>query len=90
MVVTVCIVTKPSTYRPVVPGGAMAQILADQLTLFQPGGAHYAHHINTCTPGFSDCPTALSVYIVHIRYLLRFFDCLAHPNLSATFATDEK
>ena len=24
------------------------------------------------------------------RYLLRFFDCLAHPNLSATFATDEK
>ena len=27
---------------------------------------------------------------VHIRYLLRFFDCLAHPNLSATFATDEK
>ena len=24
------------------------------------------------------------------RYLLRFFECLAHPNLSATFATDEK
>ena len=24
------------------------------------------------------------------RYLLRFFDCLAHPNLSATFATDHK
>ena len=24
------------------------------------------------------------------RYLLRFFDCLAHPNLSATFATDQK
>ena len=23
-------------------------------------------------------------------YLLRFFDCLAHPNLSATFATDQK
>ena len=27
---------------------------------------------------------------MYIRYLLRFFDCLAHPNLSATFATDEK
>ena len=27
---------------------------------------------------------------MHIRYLLRFFDCLAHPNLSATFATDQK
>ena len=26
----------------------------------------------------------------YIRYLLRFFDCLAHPNLSATFATDQK
>jgi hypothetical protein len=24
-----------------------------------------------------------------IRYLLRFFDCLAHPNLCATFATDQ-
>ena len=24
------------------------------------------------------------------RYILRFFDCLAHPNLSATFATDQK
>ena len=27
---------------------------------------------------------------IYIRYLLRFFDCLAHPNLSATFATDQK
>ena len=24
------------------------------------------------------------------RYLLRLFDCLAHPNLGATFATDQK
>ena len=29
-------------------------------------------------------------YLLFIRYLLRFFDCLAHPNLSANFATDEK
>ena len=27
---------------------------------------------------------------IYIRYLFRFFYCLAHPNLSATFATDEK
>ena len=27
---------------------------------------------------------------IRIRYLLRFFDCLAHPNLSATCATDQK
>ena len=32
------------------------QSLADQLTLFQPGGTDYAHLI---TPGFSDLPTAL-------------------------------
>ena len=35
------------------------QILADQLTLFQPGGTAYAHLIKTDTPGFSDLPTAL-------------------------------
>ena len=35
------------------------QILADQLTLSQIGGADYAHHIITGTPGFSDLPTAL-------------------------------
>ena len=37
------------------------QSLADQLTLFQPGGTDYAHLITTGTPGFSDLPTALSV-----------------------------
>ena len=41
-------------------GGTMApQVLTDQLTLSQPGGADYAHHINTGTHGFSDLPTAL-------------------------------
>ena len=37
------------------------QNLADQLTLFQPGGTDYAHLITTGTPGFSDLLTALSV-----------------------------
>ena len=47
-------------------GGAFVpQILADQLTLSQPGRADYAHHINTGTPGFSDLPTAL-----HRTYML--------------------
>ena len=36
-----------------------AQILADQLTLFQPGGIDYAHLIATGTPGFSDLLKAL-------------------------------
>jgi hypothetical protein len=36
------------------------QILADQLTLFPPGGTDYAHLITTGTPGFLDLPTALS------------------------------
>ena len=34
------------------------QILADQLTLSQPGGADFAHHITTDIPGFSDFPTS--------------------------------
>ena len=42
------------------------QILADQLTLFQPGGTDCAHLITTGTPGFSDLPTALeSKYLLH-------------------------
>ena len=36
------------------------QILADHLTLYQPGGADYAHQITTGTPWFSDLPTALT------------------------------
>ena len=35
------------------------QILADQVTLFQPGGTDYPHLITTGTPGFSDLPMAL-------------------------------
>ena len=35
------------------------QILADQLTLFQPRGTNHAHLITTGTLGFSDLPTAL-------------------------------
>ena len=37
-------------------------VLANQLTLSQPGGADYAHHITTGTPGFSDLPTALLIH----------------------------
>ena len=50
--------------RPVVPGLGVpgvpwhTKILADQLTLFQPGGTDYAHLITTGTPGFSDLLTA--------------------------------
>ena len=35
------------------------QSLADQLTLFQPGGTDYVHLITPGTPVFSDLPTAL-------------------------------
>ena len=46
--------------RPENPGVPVhTQILADQLTLFQPGGTDFAHLITTGTPGFSDLPTAL-------------------------------
>ena len=37
------------------------QIFADQLTLFQPGGAGYVRHINTCPSRFSELPPALSL-----------------------------
>ena len=40
--------------------GVPGVILADQLTLFQPGGTDYAHLITTGTPRFSDLPTSLS------------------------------
>ena len=43
-----------------------AQILADQLTLFQPGVTDYAHLITTGTPRFSDLPTALWYIVVHM------------------------
>ena len=50
------------------------QILADQLTLFQPGGTDYAYLITTGTPGFSDLPTALQI---------------THSNKSTTLTTDQ-
>ena len=46
--------------EPGVPGEPWyPQFLADQLTLSQPRGVDYAHHITTCPPRFSDLPTAL-------------------------------
>ena len=51
--------------RGVGPGGPgvlwHTQILADQLTLFQPGGTDYAHLITIGTLGFSDLLTALLI-----------------------------
>ena len=46
------------------------QILADQLTLFQPGETNYAHLITTGTPGFSDLPTALCWYVRNVTIQL--------------------
>ena len=48
------------------------QYLADQLTLFQPGGTDYTHLITTGTPGFSDLPTALS-WMGHLVFRPRPF-----------------
>ena len=47
------------------------QILADHLTLFQPGGTDYAHLITTGTPGFSDLPTALKMINKIVLWMLR-------------------
>ena len=46
------------------------QILADQLTLSQPGGTDHAHLNTTGTPGFSDFPTALTLFYSQSKYPL--------------------
>ena len=51
----------PGLPEPGGQGSHCLQILADQLTLFQPGGTDYAQLITTGTPGFSDLPTALHI-----------------------------
>ena len=46
------------------PGGHVSpHFLADQLTLSQPGGAHYPHQVLCAPPRFSDLATALHMYI---------------------------
>ena len=44
-------------------GRTPSQILADQLTLFQPWGADYAHHITASPPGFQN-PAAALPYVM--------------------------
>ena len=62
-----CLTTGVSSL--VVPGVPWhTQILADQLTLFQPGRTDYAHLITTGTPGFSDLPTALVVCTMRYNF----------------------
>ena len=52
------------------PRRAPPQIFVDQLTLFQPGGAGYVRHINTCPSRFSELPPALSL-IAKIKLTLK-------------------
>ena len=54
------------------------QILADHLTLSQPGGKDYVHLNTTGTPGFSDLPTALcSIVCNQIQTLTGVSYCTA-------------
>ena len=45
--------------RPVASGGAGGQFLADELTLYQPGGHIIPTQYYVPPPGFSDLATAL-------------------------------
>ena len=51
------------------------QILADQLTLSQPGGADYAHHSTTCPPGFltlaASLESGLGFYVDYVATIYR-------------------
>ena len=47
------------------------RILADKLTLSQPGVADYARHFTTGTTGFSDLPTALYITISKVSFFQR-------------------
>ena len=53
------------------------QILADQLTLSQPGGADYAHHSTTCPPGFLTLAASLH-FIYQCTYLFYMFSSAAY------------
>ena len=78
------------------------QILADQLTLFQPGGTDCAHLITTGTPKFSDLPTALYLdtkLLTHpnVPVQCTFFPCVPlstilplHLYLQCLVITNEK
>ena len=47
---------------------------AGLLTLSQPEGADYAHHITTGTPGWSDLPTALLwIYVIEDKWFFFLF-----------------
>ena len=41
-------------------GGALAPLEFRSLTLFQPEGADYVHHITASTPGFENLTTSLA------------------------------
>ena len=56
----------------------LPQILADQLTLAQPGGTDYAHQITSGTPGFSDLPTTLQSIELICKYLAKVCFNLHH------------
>ena len=47
------------------PGGGDLRV---QLTLFQPGGADYAHHITACPLGFENLTTSLNLVGIRILF----------------------
>ena len=67
-------------------GHALPLILADLLTLSQPGGADYARLITTCPHplGFSDPPTALQATVLPTRTHLRILKGLNWTQIGPT------
>ena len=59
------------------------QILADQLTLYQPEGADCAHHPITCPPSFRWHPTPLQDNIEQ-AYIQSMYSALDFKQMSKT------
>ena len=73
----------PTTYRGVASGwagGARAQNLADQLTLFKPWGADYANHTTT-SPRIQNAIYTSDISLSQPRFLTLRRPCVLFENM---------
>ena len=64
-------------------GQLPTEVLADQLTLYQPEGADCAHHPTSCPPSFRQLPTPLQDNIEQ-AYIQSMYSALDFKQMSKT------